>query len=1213
MIESLKSYLESNRIQYSLEDDDFVLNIDNLGKMFILKEQEKTIIRDGFQLNLDYEAPEDGAEDDIKFVCFYFGEKWYYCPIEKKKIKNSDDGLRVKFSELKNVGTNTFELESGNFYHLGIHSEYEMMNGSGKFDDWVKKAKFLKQDAIAICDRNTLAGTLALQIACEKKGIKSIIGETVTVAMDYIDGDTEPKTYEVKLYVANKKGWRSILQINRAINVDYNGFIPEQLLLNNSEGLFIVFSKESSIQTNISDLEANFQTILDYREANFEGIYFQIDSVVYDSEQMDLDYLKTIKTYLEEYSGFLEPILINDSYYIDSDQANLKKFLNKAAKRFYVSTSSEYFKSETETIEIFSEYFKSEPLKEIIYKAIANTKVLADACNFTIEIGKHKLPKFKHENCVELFFDLLQQGVETKLKHIRPSQMDKYLSRIETECELIVGSGLIDYFLILWDIIKNTKERGGLVGPGRGSAGGSMVCYLLDIIDVDPIEYDLLFERFLNATRLSGERAKSADSLPDVDVDFEGDDKDNVKRYIEHKYGRNHVCSIGSYTRMKLKTCLKDFSRVKGLDFGYVNRVTTSIPDTVHDAEFEDLFDYASTEPVIYKFIQDNPDIVITTKHALNCAKAGSIHPSAVIIVPDQDEEGNPMDIFDWMPIKKIDGFLVSEWEGKYMERAGFLKEDILAISQLDKFRDIIKLIKANGKEVIELRDIPLDEPEVFEYFQNGWNEDVFQFGTSGLKTYSVKVKPSHIEHLIAMNALFRPGPMESRAHEKFAEFKNNPKAKPTYDFGLREVTESTKGLYVYQEQIMRAVHVLGNLSLVEADEVRTVMKKFDAKKMKTFEDKFIQGAQDNGCSEQEAKEIWKKLNAFSSYGFNKSHATAYSIIAYQSQWFKVNYPLEFWTVALQYADEKVVPSVLNEYKLISSKSKQSKKISIQPPDINKSQLFFSCDVKTNRIYWSLEKIKSVGEKAVEHIIEVRNSGGAFQSFDDFLNRVTKSKVNKRVIIQLILAGAFDELCHLDTQEPCQRFTILSEYCKKIKTDIPAECLKEDGTPNLMNYIWTLIQKNISGFGIIDYQAFMKHKLSDKRYSGQIPKDYISNFKTVDEFHMMDVGGRDGAYTKFRKTQKVTIAGMITFATVKPSQKKGVSGEYGNITLESNSTMVQCMVYDGLVDNFAEVFKEDYKKVNGKLITISGYPKYNSYRQQNVLIVDEDTTLVFLT
>ena len=1203
--------MESNRIQYSLEEEEEVLNIEGVGKMFILKEQDKTIVRDGFQLNIGYEPSDDGEDEEIKFICFYFGVKWYYCPIEKKKIEKSDDGLRVKFIELKNIGPHTFDSESGNFHHLGIHSEYELMNGSGKFEDWVKKAKFLKQESIGICDRNTLAGTLALQIACEKGGIKSIIGETATVAVNYVDGDTEPKTYELKLYVANKKGWRNILQINRAINVDYNGFVPERILLENSEGLFVVFSKESQIQSDILNLEVNYQTILDYRDAKFEGIYFQIDSIVYDSEQMDLEYLQKLKAYLRDYN-FLQPILINDSYYIDSDQASVKKFLNKASRKFHVSTSHEYFKSETETIEIFSEYFQNEEFKQTIYKAIENTKELSDRCDFKIEIGKHKLPKFKHEDSVGLFFELLQKGIETKLKSIRPSKWEKYQSRIETECELIVGSGLVDYFLILWDIIKNTKERGGLVGPGRGSAGGSMVCYLLDIIDVDPIEYDLLFERFLNATRLSGERAKSADSLPDVDVDFEGADKDNVKRYIEEKYGKNHVCSIGSYTRMKLKTCIKDFSRVKGLDFGYVNRVTTSIPDTVHDAEFEDLFEYACKEPVIYKFIQENPDVVINTKHALNCAKAGSIHPSAVIIVPDKDEEGNEMDIFDWMPIKKIDGFLVSEWEGKYMERAGFLKEDILAISQLDKFRDIIRLIKANGKEVIDLRDIPLNEPEVFEYFQNGWNEDVFQFGTSGLKTYSVKVKPSHIEHLIAMNALFRPGPMESRAHEKFAEFKNNPKAKPTYDFGLREVTESTKGLYVYQEQIMKAVHVLGNLSLVEADEVRTVMKKFDAKKMKTFEDKFIQGAQDNGCPEQEAKDIWKKLNAFSSYGFNKSHATAYSIIAYQSQWFKVNYPLEFWTVALQYADEKVIPSVLNEYKLINNKSK-SNKITIRPPDINKSQLYFSCDAKTNVIYWSLEKIKSVGEKTVEHIIEVRNSGGAFQSFDDFLKRVTKSKVNKRVVMQLILAGAFDEVCHLDLNEPNQRFEVLNEYCKSVKTPIPEECLNEKGEPNLMNYIWTLIQKSVSGFGMIDYQAFMKHKLGNEKYKGQVPKDYVSNFKTADEFHLMDTGGRDGSYSKFRKTQSVTIGGMITFATVKPSQKKGVSGEYGNITLESNSTMVQCMVYDGMVDNFPEVFREDYKKVNGKLITISGYPKYNMYRQQNVLVVDEDTKLVFLT
>ena len=351
------------------------------------------------------------------------------------------------------------------------------------------------------------------------------------------------------------------------------------------------------------------------------------------------------------------------------------------------------------------------------------------------------------------------------------------MKQIETECSVIVPNGLCDYFMILWDIIKWCHDNDIYVGTGRGSVCGSLVAYCLHITDVDPLKYGLMFERFLNETRVSGERAKSADSMPDIDVDFPTEFRDAVKEYIKNKYGYAYTCSIGTYTRMKLKTCIKDFGKVKGLSFDLTNKLTKDIDDQI-EYTWGDLIEYASKSKLLFKFVQEYPELVHLTKYALLQPKAESVHPSAVVIVPKfrVDDSNAEIDLCEWMPVKKIDGALVSEWEGKYIDKSGFLKEDILGLSQLDKFKSILTLIKKNTGKSIDVNKIPLDDEATFRYFKRGWNEDVFQFGTTGLMNYCRQVKPDTLENLIAMTALFRPGPMEMNAHGDFSDIKNGKK-----------------------------------------------------------------------------------------------------------------------------------------------------------------------------------------------------------------------------------------------------------------------------------------------------------------------------------------------------------------------------------------------------------------------------------------------------
>ena len=369
--------------------------------------------------------------------------------------------------------------------------------------------------------------------------------------------------------------------------------------------------------------------------------------------------------------------------------------------------------------------------------------------------------------------------------------------------------------------------------------------------------------------------------LPDVDIDWEPHARDRVKEYIVNKYGVNYSCAVSTFTRVKLKTAIKDFGKVKGLSFDLTNKITKDIDDQI-EYTWGDLIEFASRSKSLYKFVQENPDIVHLTKYALMIPKAESIHPSAYIIVPKQNNESKNTNIFNLMPMKEIDGLLVTEWEGKYTEGALFLKEDILGLSQLTKIHNTIKLIKKHYNIDIDVTKIPFDDKEVFKFFKRGWCEDVFQFGTTGLMGYCRQVRPSQLSDLIAMTALFRPGPMESNAHQDFADIKNGKK-KPKYDYGIQNITEETYSLLVYQEQMMSIIHQLGGLSLIDAENARKYIKKKKHKELSELGDRFIAGAISNGCPEKEAQKIWNKMNAFSSYSFNKC-------IAGSESFYKVGY-----------------------------------------------------------------------------------------------------------------------------------------------------------------------------------------------------------------------------------------------------------------------------------------------------------------------------------
>lgn len=664
---------------------------------------------------------------------------------------------------------------------------------------------------------------------------------------------------------------------------------------------------------------------------------------------------------------------------------------------------------------------------------------------------------------------------------------------------------------------------------------------------------------------------KTYKDMPDIDCDFETSGRDRVKEYIRNRYGTEFSCSVGTYARMKLKTCIKDFAKVRGLPFDYTNKITKDIDDQI-DCEFRDLFEFACKSKILYKFIQDYPEIVFAIKFSLMGCKAESVHPSAVIVVPKKDDDGNDINVYEWMPIKKIDGLLVSEWEGKYTEQALFLKEDILGLNQLDKFHNILNLIKKNRNIDIDTNDIPFDDAEVFRFFRKGWCEDVFQFGTMSLMNYCKQVKPTEFSDLVAMTALFRPGPIASNAHSAFADIKNGKK-KPKFDYGIENITGETYSLLVYQEQMMSIIHQLGGLSLIEAENARKYIKKKKIKELNALGDEFIRGAIANGCPPDEAKVIWDKMNAFSAYSFNKSHAVAYTLMSYWSQWFKVNYPLEFWTTSLQYADESEIPWRLSELKKIGCD------IEIRQPDINYSESNFTCDVENNRIFYSLNKIKGVGDVAVRAIMETRAAGGQFFSLEEFLSRVP-GKVNKAVVKWLIIAGAFDIL--EDITQPRDRRKLLEKYLIEMKGDKELPEMYNTEEARVSNSFWILEQKRLTGFGEIDYASMLPNK--------RLKRLYVN----------------DSEFPLCKDDTEVCVAGKLVLFT----EREIKTGTMCSMQIDSNNSIINLVIWPDAYENIIRnVENGDMLNVKGKVICISGVVRKDKFRNVKTLYSNANSKL----
>ena len=681
-------------------------------------------------------------------------------------------------------------------------------------------------------------------------------------------------------------------------------------------------------------------------------------------------------------------------------------------------------------------------------------------------------------------------------------------------------------------------------------------------------------------------------SLPDIDVDYASDRRQEMKDYLEQRYnvgGRQRVFSAGTFTTLKLKAALKDVARVHRVPHGTVNYITAMLDD---GADWTGLFKIAVTNRKVYDFIQTYPEVIEDVRVLLGQPKAASVHASAIIVTPEK-RDGKEADCFDFLPIRKMDGALVSEFDGYSVDEIGLLKEDVLATKELAKLSATINLVNEHYNQQLTIEKITsemLDDEKTYRILSEGNTQNVFQFSSPGITRFIQDVQPNCIEDLIAINALFRPATLDIGATDDYVRYRRGDVA-PVYNFGCYEATKNTYGIMVYQEQFMSVAHTLGGFDLGKTDYLRKAIGKKKADLMASLKNDFIAGAIKNGCPPYEAEEIWGKIETAGKYSFNRSHAAAYALTAFCGAWLKANYPTAFYTVALQWADDKEMPALMSEMERCSVAK-------IVPPDINHSTVEFYTDYKTNEIYWSLSRIKFVGIRAAEYIVKERLRGD-FKGVEDFIERIFYRKlkgfrarhwdtiestdnnrvpVNTRHLKNMILAGCFDRVENV--KSVTERYSILKRAAAALRleltdSDAPAELRDK-------HYYWSQQQIAVSGIGMIDYRRIFDN--SPDRASVKGKASYIP---------LADVLRRENE--KRRAAICATVSEYSEHSY--KDQETGMSKRFAKLLLSQNGQTVECVLWD----EFYKSHKSELTQISGKIIILTAMIRYSHYSGCNTL------------
>ncbi|GIU74479.1 MAG: DNA-directed DNA polymerase [Bryobacteraceae bacterium] len=884
------------------------------------------------------------------------------------------------------------------FVHLHCHTDYSLLDGACEISRLMEEVRRLGQPAVAITDHGNLFGAAEFYFSAVNAGVHPVIGCEVYVSRQdcRIKDETNKSYNHLTLLCETQEGYRNLVRLVTAASLEgfyYKPRIDKHLLAQHSRGLIAL---SGCLKGDISEAlaagrhEEARRLAHEYQDIFGRGNFF----LELQDHHMDQDRTVMPSTVRLAAETGIPLVATNDAHYIQKSDHRAQDILTcinsgstyNDPKRLRFPTEEFYLKSRAEMMALFGE----------LEDALDRTWEIAERCQVRLEKVKDSFPRFEvpPEHTTDTYFEyvtrqgwqrrrarLEQLAAQGRLRH----PLAEYEERLEREIRLIQQMKFSGYFLIVWDFIRFAKSRGIPVGPGRGSAAGSLVGYCLGITDIDPLQYGLLFERFLNPERIT---------MPDIDIDFCTNRRGEVIQYVTEKYGRDHVAQIITFGSLAAKAAIKDVGRVLELSFAETDRISKLVPA---DPKIK-LARALAEEPDLAAAAERDPrvrEVLDIAQRLEGMARNVGVHAAGVVI--------SPVPLVELVPLHRTaKNEIVTQFDMDRLEKLGLLKMDFLGLTTLTIIHDTLELIRRNRGEEIRLEDLPLDDAETYErIFARGLTDGVFQFESAGMKDMLRRARPERIEDLIALNALYRPGPMQFI--DEYIDRKHGRKP-VTYELPqLEPILQETYGLPVYQEQVMQIAQAVAGYSLGEADILRRAMGKKKKEEMDRLRTRFVAGARERGVPERKASALFDTLAKFAEYGFNKSHSAAYSYLAYITAYLKAHYTVEFMAALLtsETGNTDKVVKYINECRELS--------IEVLPPDVNQSDYHFT-PVGRDRLRFGLGAIRNVGQSAVEAIVAARREGGPFTSLDDFCERVDMAAVNRRVIESLIRAGAMDSL-----------------------------------------------------------------------------------------------------------------------------------------------------------------------------------------------------------
>ena len=1084
------------------------------------------------------------------------------------------------------------------FTHLHVHTEYSLLDGSSKIKELVVRAKELGMDSLAITDHGVMYGVIDFYRAAKDAGIKPIIGCEIYVSpgsrFERETGHNEDRYYHLVLLAENDRGYHNLMKIVSKGFTEgyyYKPRVDYEVLEQYSEGIIALSAclageVQKYLARNMYDEAC--KSALRYQKIFGKGNFFL------ELQDHGIDMQKKVNMDLLRMSSELgiELVATNDIHYIYDTDYEAHDIL------LCIQTGKKVMDEDRMRYEGGQYYLKSEEEMRALFpyalQAIDNTAKIAARCNVEIEFGVRKLPKYQvpkefwdsEEEEGEASWHYLHHLCYEGLNRRYGSEKPELTERLDYELSVIRNMGFIDYFLIVWDFINYAKTNGIMVGPGRGSAAGSIVAYTLAITDIDPLKYDLLFERFLNPERVS---------MPDIDVDFCYERRGEVIDYVVSKYGKDNVAQIVTFGTLAAKGVIRDVGRVLDMPYAQVDAIAKMIPKELNITIDKAL----KMNPLLKKEYDENSQIkylIDMSKRLEGLPRHTSMHAAGVLISQKAVDEYVPLS-------RSSDGTITTQYIMTTLEELGLLKMDFLGLRTLTVIQDAVNLVKKNKGVTINLHDIDYNDKQVLDYIGTGKTDGIFQIESAGMKSFMKELKPESLEDIIAGIALYRPGPMDFIP--KYLKGKND-RDSITYDCPqLEPILKTTHGCIVYQEQVMQIVRDLAGYTLGRSDLLRRAMsKKKQAvmeKERKNFvygnEEEGVDGCIKRGIDEATANKIYDEMIDFAKYAFNKSHAAAYGVVSYQTAYLKYYYPVEFMA--------SLLTSVIdNSSKVIEYvQTCKGMGIDILSPDINQSERNFTA--QGGAIRYGLSALKSIGKAMVDQLVAERNARGPFQNLQEFLERISECDLSKRIVESLIKAGALDCLEGNRRQKMMIYTSIMDNISQSKKKMMAGQMSLFDIVDDELKSDFEIKFPKVNEFSKQELLAFEKEVIG-LYVSGHPLEEYQNMWKKNITRTSLDFQLNDEDETAVADNAREIIGGIISEVTVKVTKQNSVMAF---VTIEDLYGTVEVLVFPKLYEKYRQIIAEDNKVFITGRVTSGGEENAKMICETIALFCDKSSEL----